>query len=73
MWRRLWPFGHQRPSPEATAAVESAERSKAQAHNDRVRAAAVRALADQLAAEVKAHNTANRYDDFLRRVVQGRG
>lgn len=68
----LWPFGTRCSSVDATAAVAAAERSQVRAYGDKAHAAEVRAIAEALADRVRAHNAANRYDDFLRRVVQGR-
>lgn len=74
-WRKLrtmWPFGVRQPSTEAVAAVKAAELSQKRALGDRAKAAVTLAEAQKWAAEVKAHNVANRYDDMLQRLVQGR-
>lgn len=75
-WRRwmhaLWPFGRPGMSPESTAAVADAERSHQRAVQDRCAATAQRAEAEAWAAQVRDHNTANRYDIWLAEVMQGR-
>lgn len=71
--RALWPFGRQDIDPgAATLANRAADESRMRAYVDQQDAVRLRESAEQAAAAVRAHNTANRYDDFLRRVVQGR-
>lgn len=68
----LWPFDWGRqPSPEAREAVACADRSASLAEQDRRAAARRRVEAEQLTERLRAHNTANAYDDWLRRVVRG--
>jgi hypothetical protein len=69
--RALWPFGTHSTLREADAAVEAANLSHARAVEDRRRASATRAEADVWARQVRDHNVANRYDDFLRQVMKG--
>lgn len=74
-WRKmraLLAFGRRDRSDRAsTAAVEAATRSHERAVADRCRASAQRAEAEVWATQVRDHNTANRYDDWLRQIVQG--
>jgi hypothetical protein len=63
-------FGRHTTNGGAAEAVRAAEQSHAQAVDDRVRAARTRAVAEQLEAQVRQHNTANRYDSFLQRLTQ---
>lgn len=70
--RAWWPFGAHNSSPEATLAVRAAEQSRQKAFQDRAQAAEVRVEAEQATEVIRAHNAANRYDDFLRRVVAQR-
>lgn len=60
-----------RPSDEALAAAVDAEARRLRACRDREEARQVRAAAEEVAATVRAHNKANRYDDFLRHVMTG--
>lgn len=69
--RELWTFGKRHGSEQAAAAVIAAQRSHQTAVSDREAMASVRVEAEQLAEQVRAHNSANRYDDFLRRVMRG--
>ncbi len=77
MWRKLmralWPFGRHEISAESTQAMLAASRSHERAINDRCEASAQRAEADIWAAQVRDHNAANRYDIWLRQVMQGKG
>ncbi len=66
----LWPFGRHDQSA-AISAVAAAERSHQRAVADRLQAAETRAQAEVYAAQIRDHNAANRYDDFLRRVMRG--
>ncbi|WP_455565671.1 DUF7620 family protein [Micromonospora haikouensis] len=75
-WRRvvrgLWPLGRGRqPSPEARQASLRADESVSRAEQDRLVAARRRVEADRLAERLRAHNVANKYDDWLRQVVGG--
>jgi hypothetical protein len=73
-WKQLlalWPYGGRSNSThEAVAAQQAASLSQMRAQQARVRAAAQRAVAEELAASIRAHNTANHYDTFLQRVMQ---
>ncbi len=71
--RALWPFGQHETSAESTQAIAAARQSHERAVQDRCKAAATRAEADMWAAQVRDHNAANRYDTWLRDVMQGRG
>lgn len=62
-------LGRRRPTPEARAAREEATLSLVQAARDRDDAAARRIESDELAARLRLHNEANRYDDWLREVL----
>jgi hypothetical protein len=74
-WRRrlraLWPFGAPDTRHEADAALEAAEQSLRRAVEDRRTASAVRAEAEVWEQQIRDHNSANRYDDFLLRVMRG--
>lgn len=70
--RELWPFGTVAGGGEASAAVQQAEQSRREAALDRERAVQLRQQVDAATDAVRAHNAANRYDDFLRRVIQDR-
>lgn len=69
-WSNLNPFRRRPSSEDAAKAVQDAEKSRSRAFNDRDAAAEQRVEAEHWAAQVKAHNTANRFDDWLARVVQ---
>lgn len=77
-WRRMvramWPFG--RPTvprdDSARQAMLAADASQLRAAADQERARRLRADSEQVADKLAAHNTANRYDDWIRKVVQGR-
>lgn len=69
--RALWPFGGHADLGAADAAVQAAQRSHQRAIQDRCRATATRAEAEAWAAQVRDHNSANRYDDFLRQAMRG--
>ncbi len=71
--QRLLPFRRAEESGDASAAIEAADRSHRTASADRERMAKVRQEAERLAAEVRAHNSANRYDEFLQRAMRGDG
>lgn len=71
--RALWPFGNRDIDPNAAReAVRSSDKRRIDSLVQREMAGRLLESAEQAAADVRAHNTANRYDDFLRRVVQGR-
>jgi hypothetical protein len=76
-WRRwvraVWPFKVGCGHPEADAAIEAAERSHRQAVEDRRWATAVRVEAQAWERQIRDHNVANRYDDWLRQIVRGQG
>lgn len=75
-WRRtlqnLWPFGVRPSTGQATDAIRAAEQSQVQAFHDRAQAAATRAVAEELEAQIHRHNVANHFDDWLQKVIQGR-
>ncbi len=71
--RALWPFGRHETAAESTAAFKAAQRSHDRAVQDRCEAAATRAEAELWASQVRDHNSANRYDIWLRQVMQGKG
>ena len=56
---------------ESMAALEAASRSRQRAEEDHSQASATRAEADVWAQRVRDHNTANRYNEFLARVMRG--
>lgn len=76
-WRRVlravWPFGGSAGLLEADAAVQAACRSHERAVEDHRRASATRAEADAWARQIRDHNAANAYDDWLAQVMRGRG
>jgi flavin-dependent dehydrogenase len=67
----LLPF-RRTDTAESAAAIERAEQSCVTARADLDQASQLRAEAEEAAAEVRAHNRANMFDDFLQRVMQGR-
>ncbi len=72
-WQRMlatWPFTRQKTSDEASAAVEAAERSHKRAVQDHLAATATRAEAEAWAAQVRDHNTANRFDSWLAEIMR---
>jgi hypothetical protein len=68
--RAIWPFS-QTDSHEAQEALSRAVESGRRAKEDHKLALKMRAQNEEAAEAVRAHNAANRYDEFLRRVVQG--
>lgn len=71
MMRTLLQFGRRGPNGGSAEAVAAAERSHARAVVDRVQAAETRAIAATFEAQVRRHNAANRYDDWLQAVIRG--
>lgn len=70
-WMRAFrPFGRQQ-CRDSSAALVAAGESHRQAVTDLGEAIRLRVQSEEAASAVRAHNTANRYDDFLRRVVHG--
>ena len=69
--RNLWPFGPHPSTALAADAIRAAERSQVRASHDRADAAATRAVAEELEAQMRRHNTANRFDEFLQRTMRG--
>lgn len=72
-WKQLltkWPLRGRSYSHEAVAAQQAASLSQLRAQDARCRAAAQRAAAEEVAASLRAHNTANHFDTFLQRVMQ---
>jgi hypothetical protein len=70
--RALWPFGKNTIGPDAADARDRADLSQLRAQADLIQVVRLRAESDHVARELLAHNVANQYDDFLRKVVQGR-
>lgn len=76
MLRRLWGWLHggresERVSGlEAQAATESADASRVQAEEDWLDAMECRVEADSLTRTLRAHNAANRYDDWILGIVR---
>lgn len=70
MIRTITQFGRRHPNGGSAEAVQAAEQSHAQAVTDRVSAARTRAVAEEIEAQVRRHNAANRYDAFLQRLIQ---
>lgn len=71
-WQKMRAlFSRARPGTAATAAVAAANESHRKAVDQRDKMALLRAEADEVTAAIKAHNAANRYDDFLARVIRG--
>lgn len=56
---------------EASAAVAAANESHDEAVGQRDAMTRLRAEADEATAAIRAHNSANRYDDWLRQVMRG--
>ncbi len=77
-WRRVLrairPFGYPREKPtgEAQEALLRADRSRAQAFVDHDRARRLREETDRVAEKLAEHNAANRYADWIMRVVKER-
>lgn len=71
--RALWPYESRNTRREADDALKAAELSLRRAVEDRRQASAVRAEAEVWERQIRDHNTANRYDDFLLRVMRGQG
>ncbi len=70
-WRKMLAlFGRTRPSPEGAAAVAAADASHRIAVERREQMALLRAEADVLAAEVRAHNKSNHFDSWLQEVIR---
>lgn len=69
--RALRLFGRPDSSGASLAAVRAATASHAQAVADHRQATAQREVADVLAEQVRGHNTANRYDEWLAAVMRG--
>lgn len=57
---------------EAADAIRAADQSHARAVDQRDAMTRLRVEADEVRAEVRAHNEANRFDDFLASVIRGR-
>lgn len=76
MWRQIWGWLHgghesERESGlEAQAATESADASRAQAEEDWLEAMECRVEADAVTRALRAHNAANRYDDWIMGIVR---
>lgn len=71
---RLWRWWRRRgPSAAAVAAQLDAQHSGAIAEEQFRDQTSRRVEADQVAAQARAHNTANRYDEWLRRVITSGG
>lgn len=68
--RALWPFDRE-PLGGGAAAVREAGKSREVADADRLKAADLRRRAEEAAKIVREHNAANKYDDWLRKVMQG--
>jgi hypothetical protein len=68
-WLMRLLLGGRRPTPEAQAARVEAAESLAQAAQDRAEAVAHRAEAERITAQLRQHNAANRYDEWLREVL----
>ena len=69
--RALWPFNSREPLGGGAAAIKDAGKSREVADADRAMAAELRRRAEEAARLVHEHNTANRYDDWLRKVMHG--
>lgn len=68
-WKQLlalWPFTGRPNTHEAVAAQQAASLSQQRAWDARRKAAAQRAAAEEVAATIRAHNTANHFDTWLR-------
>lgn len=71
-WLAWWPFHPQHVDSGAAQAVQAAEQSAQRARRDREAAAATRAESEQVADQMRKHNVANRYDDWLAQILRGR-
>jgi hypothetical protein len=69
--RRMRALFAPRRGGEASAALDAANRSHDRAVGEREAMTRLRREADRAGAEVRAHNEANRFDDFLARVIRG--
>lgn len=72
MRERLFPWTRRGVDPRAASALRDAEQSHLRSTHDLDYARTLRQESEGVAAHLRRHNTANRYDDFLRKVVQGR-
>jgi hypothetical protein len=57
---------------DAADAIAAADKSHARAVGQRDAMTKLRVEADEVRAQVRAHNEANRFDDFLASVIRGR-
>jgi len=60
-----------RRGPEASRAVAAANESHEEAVGQREAMTELRREADAVTEQIRAHNSANRYDDWLRHVMRG--
>jgi hypothetical protein len=68
----MWPFTRQQVSPEAETAKRAAEKSlqEALAHHPEVEAKLTESR--RVKEQLRAHNRANRYSDWIEGIVLGR-
>jgi hypothetical protein len=69
----MWPFTrHAQPSPESETAMRAAEKSlrEAQAHHPEVEAKFIESR--RVTEQLRAHNIANCYSDWIEGIVLGR-
>ena len=72
IWRGLTRL-HAPPSTEAVNAAESAMLSNEQSRSDLLDAQTARSEAEAVIHELRRHNSANRYDEWLARIARGAG
>lgn len=63
--------GHKERNDAAAQAVLAADESRLRAGVDRERARRLRQDSEAVAASLSAHNVANRYDEWIMKVVKG--
>ncbi|MET8114045.1 DUF7620 family protein [Streptomyces prasinus] len=69
----MWPFSHKRATyPESEAAVEASERSLQEAQAGALQADTKLAEARRVKEQIRAHNVANNYSDWIEGIVLGR-
>lgn len=69
----MWPFSHKRAAcPESEAAMKASERSLQEAQAGAAQADSKLAEAQRVKEQIRAHNIANNYSDFIEGIVLGR-
>lgn len=71
LMRALLMFKRPKPDGGSVEAMQAAARSYERAVTDRGEAADLLAVAEEVKEQVRLHNSANRYDEWLRSVIRG--